>query len=81
VSDVSQDARWRETGRLAAAILVAAVIVALFFLALVETADAPGYPLGFVVAATGLPIALAAMVFWFIRRQEAIDRRHGLYED
>jgi putative solute:sodium symporter small subunit len=79
--DANQTQRWRETGILAALTLAASAVVILLFLALAGPSAGGGYPLGFVLAATGLPFALAGIVFWFIRRQEIIDRRHGLFED
>jgi putative solute:sodium symporter small subunit len=81
MSDIEQTGRWRATARLALAVVVTLVILVLFFVSLVEAPDQAGYPLGLVVAATGLPAAITLLVFWFARRQERIDRRHGLYED
>ncbi len=80
MSDIEQTGRWRETARLSLAVLVVAAILVLFFASLVELPEHAGYPLGLVVAASGLPAALALLVFWLARRQERIDRRHGLYE-
>lgn len=40
-----------------------------------------GFPLGFYMAAQGSLIAFVAMLFWFTRRQEAIDREAGAPED
>ena len=81
MSDIEQTERWRDTARLTLAVVVALVIVVLFFVSLVEAPDRGGFPLGLVVAATGLPAAITLLVFWFARRQERIDQRHGLYED
>ena len=81
MSDIDQTQRWRDTARLTLAVVVVLVIVVLIFASLVEAPDRTGYPLGLVVAVTGLPVAITLLVFWFTRRQERIDRRHGLYED
>jgi len=82
MADVNQTERWRETGILAAATLAVSVVVTLLFLAFAEPSGSAGaYPAGFVLAATGLPIVLVLIVFWFVSRQEVIDRRHGLFED
>lgn len=81
MSDIGQTERWRDTARLALAVVVVLVILVLFFISLVEAPDHTGYPLGLVVAVSGLPAALALLVFWFADRQERIDQRHGLYED
>lgn len=78
--DHGQTGRWRATATLSLAVVVAMVIVVLFFLSLVEGPERTGYPLGLAIAVTGLPLALALLVFWFARRQERIDRQHGLYE-
>jgi len=82
MADVNQTERWRETGILAAVTLGVSVVVILLFLAFAEpSGSAVAYPTGFVLAATGLPIVLVLIVFWFVGRQEIIDRRHGLFED
>jgi putative solute:sodium symporter small subunit len=81
MSDIDQTERWRDTARLTLAVVVALILVVLFFVSLVEAPERGGYPLGLVVAVSGLPLAATLLVFWFARRQERIDRRHGLYED
>jgi putative solute:sodium symporter small subunit len=81
MSDVEQTGRWRVTARLALAVVVTLVILVLFFASLVDAPERGGYPLGLVVAASGLPLAITLLVFWFARKQEQIDKRHGLYED
>jgi putative solute:sodium symporter small subunit len=81
MSDIEQTGRWRATARLALAVAVTLVIIVLFFVSLVEAPDQAGYPLGLVIATTGLPVAITLLVFWFAGRQERIDQRHGLYED
>jgi putative solute:sodium symporter small subunit len=81
MNDIGQTRRWRDTARLSLAVLVALVILVLFFVSLVEAPEQRGFPLGLVIAATGLPVAITLLVFWFAERQERIDRRHGLYED
>ncbi|MCF6115531.1 DUF4212 domain-containing protein [Mesorhizobium muleiense] len=40
-----------------------------------------GFPLGFYMAAQGSLIAFVVMLFWFARRQNAIDKEHGVHED
>jgi putative solute:sodium symporter small subunit len=81
MNDIDQTERWRDTARLALAVILALVIVILFFSSLVEATGQVGYPIGLVVAVTGLPAVITLLVFWFAGRQERIDRRHGLYED
>ncbi|MCB1501034.1 MAG: DUF4212 domain-containing protein [Bauldia sp.] len=81
MSDIGEAERWRDTVRLSLGAVVALVILVLFFLSLVGASGQPGYPLGLVVAISGLPIACGVLVFWYARRQERIDQRHGLYEN
>jgi putative solute:sodium symporter small subunit len=40
-----------------------------------------GFPLGFYMASQGSLIAFVIMLFWFARRQNAIDEEHGVAED
>ncbi|TWG98452.1 putative solute:sodium symporter small subunit [Mesorhizobium sp. J18] len=40
-----------------------------------------GFPLGFYMAAQGSLIAFVIMLFWFARKQNAIDEEHGVAED
>jgi putative solute:sodium symporter small subunit len=40
-----------------------------------------GFPLGFYMAAQGSLIAFVVMLFWFARKQNAIDEQHGVAED
>lgn len=40
-----------------------------------------GFPLGFYMAAQGSLIVFVVMLFWFARRQNAIDEAHGVAED
>jgi len=81
MADTNYAQRWRETGILAAATVAVAIIAILLFLSFTGSGEAEGYPTGFVLAATILPFLLVIVVFWAVRRQEAIDRRHGLFED
>ena len=40
-----------------------------------------GFPLGYYMAAQGSLIAFVVMLFWFARRQNAIDEEYGVAED
>ncbi len=40
-----------------------------------------GFPLGFYMAAQGSLIVFVVMLFWFARRQNAIDEEFGVEED
>lgn len=81
MEDTGRNERWRATARLALVALAVLVAVILFFLSIVASPDAPGFPFGLVVAATGLPLAGVILLFWYATRQEGLDRRYGLYED
>ncbi len=39
-----------------------------------------GFPLGFYMAAQGSLIVFVLLIFWFARRQDAIDRECGVAE-
>lgn len=39
-----------------------------------------GFPLGFYMAAQGSPIAFVILIFWSVRKQEAIDEECGVAE-
>jgi putative solute:sodium symporter small subunit len=40
-----------------------------------------GFPLGFYMAAQGSLIAFVAMLFWFAKAQDKIDREFGMAEE
>jgi putative solute:sodium symporter small subunit len=40
-----------------------------------------GFPMGFYMAAQGSLIVFVAMLFWFAKAQDNIDREHGFAED
>jgi putative solute:sodium symporter small subunit len=40
-----------------------------------------GFPLGYYMAAQGSLIAFVVMLFWFARKQNAIDEKHGVAEE
>jgi putative solute:sodium symporter small subunit len=40
-----------------------------------------GFPLGFYMAAQGSLIAFVILLFWFAKRQDTIDRDHGVAEE
>jgi putative solute:sodium symporter small subunit len=40
-----------------------------------------GFPIGFWFAGQGSLIAFVLLLFWFARRQDVIDRDHGVAED
>lgn len=40
-----------------------------------------GFPLGFYMAAQGSLIAFVVIIFWYAKRQNAIDEEHGVAEE
>jgi len=40
-----------------------------------------GFPLGYYMAAQGSLIVFVALLFWFARRQDSIDREFGVAEE
>ena len=40
-----------------------------------------GFPLGYYMAAQGSLIVFVVLLFWFARRQDAIDREYGVAEE
>jgi len=39
-----------------------------------------GFPLGFYMAAQGSLIVFVILIFWYVKRQNAIDEEHGVSE-
>jgi putative solute:sodium symporter small subunit len=83
MAEPEHDAWWRETKRLAMmAVIAAAIFVAVFAVVAQPIEGAVlGFPFAYFTAVLPLPFLLVALIFWFARRQDAIDRRHGLSED
>ncbi len=52
-----------------------------FFVAALNNIVILGFPLGFYMAAQGSLIAFVVMLFWFARKQNAIDEECGVSED
>ncbi|MFN8828272.1 MAG: DUF4212 domain-containing protein [Labrys sp. (in: a-proteobacteria)] len=52
-----------------------------FFAASLNSIVFLGFPLGFYMAAQGSLIIFVAMLFWFARRQDQIDREFGVAEE
>ena len=74
---------WQKTKRL---MIVALVIWAIFgygihlFARPLNEIVILGFPLGFYMAAQGSLIIFVALIFWFARAQDAIDRECGVAE-
>jgi putative solute:sodium symporter small subunit len=75
---------WRRTKGLMITMMVLWAFFAFFIHFFVETLNKIvifGFPLGFYMAAQGSLIAFVIMLFWFARKQNAIDEESGFAED
>lgn len=52
-----------------------------FFVGVLNQYKFLGFPFGFYMAAQGSLIIFVVMLFWFARRQNAIDAEFGVSED
>jgi putative solute:sodium symporter small subunit len=52
-----------------------------FFVGALNQVKILGFPLGFYMAAQGSLIVFVAMLFWFAKAQDKIDREEGFAED
>jgi len=79
----SDNGYWEKTKRL---MIISLVIWAIFgfgihlFVKPLNAIVIFGFPLGFYMAAQGSLIIFVAQIFWFARRQDAIDRECGVAE-
>jgi hypothetical protein len=74
--------RWQETSNLAALTLgIAAGMLVLAGAAVALTRSGAGFPLVHVLVSLALVPALAALIFWFAGRQQAIDQQYGHFEN
>jgi putative solute:sodium symporter small subunit len=84
MADDNQEAWWRRTKALAVATLGGVGIVGFLLLVFGPPLDRLslfGFPLGYLLAAEGLPLGLVLLLFWFANRQDETDRRHSLGEE
>jgi len=78
------EGHWGATSRLmwiALAIWAFFAFVIHFFVNSLNEIVILGFPLGFYMAAQGSLIAFVALLFWFARAQDAIDREYGVAEE
>ena len=79
-----EGAWWRGTESLAVAVLAGVVAFSFAPLVLapfVAGGEFLGFGLAYLLTSLVAPIGVTALLFWFQRRQRAIDRRHGMIED
>jgi putative solute:sodium symporter small subunit len=75
---------WGKTSRLMVFMIALWVFfgfVVHFFVGSLNGVRILGFPLGFYMASQGSLIAFVAMLFWFARAQDKIDRECGVAED
>jgi putative solute:sodium symporter small subunit len=75
---------WNDTRRLMFIMLALWVFfgfVVHFFVGALNNIVILGFPLGYYMAAQGSLIAFVVMLFWFARKQNAIDEKHGVAEE
>ena len=73
------EAHWAKTQRLTYLVFFSFVIH--FFAKPLNGIVVLGFPLGFYMAAQGSLIAFVVMLFWFAKRQDAVDREFGFAEE
>jgi putative solute:sodium symporter small subunit len=84
VDKATADAYWSKTSGLMWTMLVIWLIFGFgihFFATSLNDIRIFGFPLGFYMAAQGSLIIFVVMLFWFARRQNAIDEEFGVEEE
>jgi len=84
MSDQNQTAYWARTTRLMLVMIALWAFfgfIVHFFVVPLNSIKIAGFPLGFYMAAQGSLIVFVAMLFWFSRAQDKIDRESGVSED
>lgn len=74
-------AYWKRTGGLTLAVLAFCIVSTsgVYLLApRLDQVTVLGFPLGFYMAAQGLPAIFVVILFWFAHRQSAIDEMHDV---
>ena len=84
MQDGSNNGYWAKTSRLMVIMIALWIFfgyVIHFFVTPLNGIRILGFPLGFYMAAQGSLIVFVAMLFWFARAQDKIDRECGVAED
>lgn len=84
MSGKDEDVYWGKTSKL----MITMMVLWIFFSYIVHMFVVPlnaikiaGFPLGFYMASQGSLIAFVAMLFWFAKAQDNIDRECGVAEE
>jgi len=84
MSESNEQAHWRRTTNLMLINLGLWVFfgyIIHFFVHTLNKVTILGFPLGFYMAAQGSLIAFVVILFVFAKKQDRIDREHGVAED
>ncbi|HEV7265871.1 MAG TPA: DUF4212 domain-containing protein [Falsiroseomonas sp.] len=84
VDKATADAYWRKTSGLMWTMLVIWLVAGFgihFFATPLNEIRFFGFPLGFYMAGQGSLIIFVVMLFWFAKRQNAIDEEFGVEEE
>lgn len=84
IDEEQRQPHWASTVALAkksVAIILAICLISVFFTGVMDNVTLLGFPAGFYYAAQAAPLILAAVAFWFVRRQDAIDRQYGASDE
>jgi len=80
VRQSGQEVWWRKSAQLA--VLTLAVTTALgltpWLLTAIQSRSVLGMPLPYFLLVLALPIAILIVIFWFARRQSALDHRYDV---
>jgi putative solute:sodium symporter small subunit len=80
-----QAAYWRATLRTAGVVLalwlVASCLAAIVFADALDRIHVLGFPLGFWFGQQGAPLVFVLLVAAYVAAMNALDRRHGVYEE
>ena len=84
MSEDSGNLHWEKTTRLMKIIMGLWVFFAFvihMFVSQLNAITIAGFPLGFYMASQGSLVVFVAMLFWFAKAQDDIDRECGVAED
>ena len=84
IDEEQRQPHWARTAALAkktTALLLGLCLIPVFFTDFLDQFTLLGFPAGFYYIAQAAPLVLAALAFWFVRRQDAIDRQYGASEE
>jgi putative solute:sodium symporter small subunit len=84
MANENAEGHWGKTSKLmwiALAIWALFAFVIHFFVNSLNAITIIGFPIGFWFAAQGSLIVFVVLLFWFARKQDQIDREHGVAEE